>query len=271
MQRWALMIVAGLSLAGCSKAADPNMVAKEEAAPAAAPGAPIAQPTEQIAYTYSFAFKLPAGRIPDVQARHVALCDRLGPRCRVISMDQAGDSRNAGASMELAVDAKAARSFGAELVASAEREGGETTGRAIQGENLTKQIVDVEARLQGRQALADRLLGVVKTHQGSIADLVTAEKALADVQQEIDTARAELTEARGRVAMSTVRISYAGSASLGGFTAPIAEASGNFGSIAGASVSALLSLLAALLPWLVPAALIVFAVRWWRRRRAQDE
>jgi hypothetical protein len=264
------MIVASLALAGCGKAADPNGAELKEAAPPAAPASSVAQPTEQIAYTYSFAFKLPAGRISDVQARHVALCDRLGSRCHVVSMDQAGDTRSAGASMELAVDAKVARSFGTDLVAAAEREGGETTGRAIQGENLTKQIVDVEARLQGRQALADRLLGVVKTHQGSIADLVTAEKALADVQQEIDTARAELTTARGRVAMSTVRVSYAGSASLGGFTAPIAEASGNFASIAGASVSALLSLLAALLPWLVPAVLIIAVVRWWRKRRAGE-
>jgi hypothetical protein len=267
MHRGSLAVFIALTLAtGCSKAGGPEMAAKEEAP---VQNGQMPQSVQNIAYTYSFGFKIPPNRIADVQAQHLALCDQLGSRCHVVSMEQVGDTRSTDAGMELAVAASAARPFGDTLVKVVEHEGGDVTGRTIQGENLTKQMVDMEARLQGRQALADRLLGVVKTHQGSIADLVSAQKSLADVQQEIDAARAELAEARGRVAMSNIRISYAGSAGLGGFTAPIADAFASFGSIAGMSLSALLSLLAVALPWLIPAALIVLIVRW-RRKGAEE-
>ena len=264
------IIVAALILTGCSKAEKSTTVTKGDVQTAPRVTAPP-QVVEQIAYTYSFDFKLPTARIVAVQAQHVALCDRLGVRCRLVSMDQANDTRNSGASMEIAVDANVARPFGNMLVSAVEHEGGVATGRSIEGENLSKQIVDVEAKLQGRQALANRLLDIVKTHQGGIADLIAAEKALADVQQEIDTAKAELAAARGRVAMSTFKISYAASPSLGGLSAPIADASANFGSIVGTSFAALLVILAAVLPWLVPTGLIIFGVRWWKRRRNNSE
>ncbi|MCY1171773.1 DUF4349 domain-containing protein [Sphingomonas echinoides] len=268
MARAHLTIIMALMLMGCSKAAGPASVESDEAAKS---NAQTARTTEQIAYTYSFGFKLPGNRIATVQAQHMALCEQLGQRCHVVSMEQSGDQRSAGANMEFAVDAGTAKPFGDALVKAVEREGGAVSNRTIQGENLTKQIIDVDARLRGRQALADRLLGIVKTHQGSISDLVAAEKALADVQQDIDTARAELTAARSRVALSTVQISYSGSAGLGGFTTPIADSFSSFGAVAGMSLAALLSLVAALLPWFIPIVGILVLVRWWRRRGKMEE
>jgi hypothetical protein len=274
MWRSLLVLALATAVAGCSKSAGPNDVAKTKLAPAAAADQAATNPSPsapQIAYTYSFAFKLPAAYIVAAQAQHVALCDRLGPKCHVVSMDQeAGPRSSAGADMEFAVAADAARSFGDALIESVAHEGGETTGRTIQGEDLSKQIVDVEAQLRGRQALADRLLQIVQTHQGTIADLTAAEKSLADVQQEIDTARAELAEAQGRVAMSTVRISYAGSAGLGGFSAPISDSFASMGSIAGMSLAALITLLAVVLPWLLPIAALIVAYRWWHKRGVSE-
>lgn len=272
MRNSCLVIATALALVGCHKVTDYNVIKKS---PVTTSPSPAAQPGEivpQIAYTYTFAFKLPERRIAEVQARHIALCDRLGSRCHLVSMDQAHGAGRADADLELAVAADVARSFGDSLLAAVASGDGETTERTIQGEDLSKQIVDVEARLRGRQALADRLLQVVQTHKGSVADLVAAEKSLADVQEEIDTARSELTEARGRVAMSLVRISYEKKAGLGSFATPIGDGLAHMGSIAGMSVAALLSLLAALLPWLVPIALIAFGVRWWKlRRQTNDE
>jgi hypothetical protein len=263
MGRFRVALFVGLALAGCSKGAAPNEAAK----PTSGPVTPSAAPTSQIAYTYSFGFKLPAGRMAELQTRHLALCDRLGPRCHVVSMDQADGRRNATAGMEVAVAADMARAFGDALVAAAKDSDAAVADRTIQGEDLSKRIVDVEARLRGRQALADRLLGIVQSHSGSVGDLVAAEKALADVQEEIDTARSELADAKGRVAMSTVRIGYTASAGLGGFAAPIGDSFSSVGSVAGMSVGVLVSFLAAVLPWLIPAVLIVAGFRWWRRRR----
>lgn len=266
-----IVVAAALLVAGCSKKAGPTVAKDLAVAEAPAPSAtnqPAAIAAPQIAYTYGFSFQLPGDRISPVQAQHVALCDRLGPaRCHVVSMDQSrGEHGVASAKLTLAVAAGAARGFGDALVAAVGKADGETVARTISGEDLSKQIVDVQARLRGRQALADRLLGVVQTHKGGVADLVAAEKALADVQQEIDTARSELAEAQGRVAMSTLEVDYSSAAGVGGFLAPIRASLADLGSVAGGSVATLLTLLAGLLPWIPVIFGIALLARWFGRR-----
>jgi hypothetical protein len=270
MTRYRVLVALALALAGCGKANENGgTVAKAPAPALAGPSATVTAP--QIAYTYRFAFRLPAARIAAVQQQHLGLCDRMGPaRCHVVTMAQQSRSgRESEAGMTLAVSAPAARAFGDALAAAVGQEGGETVSRGIEGEDLTKKIVDLGARLRGRQALADRLLGIVRGHSGTIADLVAAEKALADVQEEIDTARAELADAQGRVTLSTVEIGYVGGA--GGFLAPIRDAFGAMTAVAGNSVATLLTLLAVLAPWLVILALAIAGVRWWRARRRSPE
>ncbi|WP_165799668.1 DUF4349 domain-containing protein [Sphingomonas oleivorans] len=279
-------ITAMLVVAGCSRAPEggsdvgtegpqPLSVKKDllsEAAPDASAATPIKVSIPQIAYTYQYAFRLPAAAIAPAQDRHIALCDQLGPeRCRVLNMERA-ISESASGSLTLMVRAGLARSFGRALSAATVQAGGRQTDSSIQAEDLSKQIVDTEARLRAKQALADRLIGLLKTRSGPVADLVAAERAVADVQEEIDAARSWLAEARGRLAMSTFELSYASDGPLGsGFLEPLRRSLGTMTSLFSQSLSFLILLLAAILPWALTGGTALLAWRFIRRRRAIDD
>lgn len=255
---------------GCSKSIDGDgaspattEVHQEPAAPDE--GAAIKVSLPQIAYTYRYLFTLPGAAIATTQERHLRMCDQLGPtRCHVLAMQRAvGDSTAQGA-MTLMVDARVARSFGADLASAVEKSGGEQSDSSIEAEDLSKQIVDTEARLRAKQALADRLMALLRTRNGPVADLVAAEKAVADVQEEIDAAQSWLADARGRVAMSRLELGYQEAA--GGFTAPLRKSVSGFADFFGSSLAMLLTFFATLLPWLLAGGLLFWAIRHVRRR-----
>ena len=228
----------------------------------------------QIAYTYRYGFELPADEIPAVQQRHIAACDKLGMlRCHVLNMESgARDGSSIGASLKLVVDARIARSFGASLAKAVSDRGGKQSDNSIEAEDLSKQIVDVEARLRAKQVLAERLMSLLRTRQGPVKDLVEAERHVAEVQEEIDAAQSWLAEARGRVDMSTFEISYQPESTIGGgFLKPLKASLGTMGGFLGQSMNMLITLLAVLLPWALLGTAILFGVRWVRQRFTKPE
>lgn len=215
----------------------------------------------QIAYVYDYGFRIAANEIADLAQSHVDLCEKLGPKdCRVISLRQSGSEGSYGSGkLELAVASSKARAFGEDLGAAAEGLGGEQISVAISGEDLSKQIVDTEARLRARTLLRDRLMEVLRSRQGTVAELVEAERGVAQVNEEIDQSRSWLNEMRGRVAYSRVSIDYNSNARSGGsFARPIVEAFQSIGTVLGTTISILIYALTALLP----IALLVFGLRW---------
>jgi len=252
-------------LAGCSQAGSEAEYAdgaiaegvtsidieEPEAAPAPQSGGEIPVSTPQIAYIYEYGFRLAGSAIPLLQERHVALCESMGPtQCQVIEMrSSGGEGDYASGYLNLAVAAPRAREFGAKLGEAAENEGGEQVSASISGEDLSKQIVDTEARLRARTVLRDRLMEVLRNRQGDVAELVAAERSVAQVNEEIDQARSWLAEMRGRVNFSRVNVSYSsGAPSGGGFMEPIRNAFGSIGSILGNTIAALIIFLTIALP-----------------------
>ena len=281
MRKPLIILGIGLYLTGCSSEQSSQTPAVESAmydvsaeppgiaaAPKAAnPATPIIAAAPQIAYEYSYGFRLPTEALAKVQAKHVALCDLLGvARCRVIDMKRsAGEGDYASGSLQLAVASSIARPFGARLSEAAGEEGGTLADSGITAEDLSKQIVDTEARLRQRTLLATRLTELLATRKGSVAELVEAERAVAQVQEEIDQARSWLAQMRGRVAMSKISVSYSSASPAGGgFAEPIREVLGRASAILGISVAALITLVVGLGPWV---ALIALGWWLWRRRR----
>lgn len=237
-----------------------------------------------IAYSYGFTYRLPADAIARVEAAHVALCDRLGPaRCRVErSVATAAEEGFGLNQLSLLVDARVARAFGHNLDVAAASEGGETTRHEISAEDLSKAMIDTGARIRAKQALADRLLTLLRTKTGGVADLVAAERAYADVQEELDAARTQMAEMQGRVAQSKVTITYESRETSGrGALRPLRDATREAGQTLGSSVGALLTFVIAALPWLALLAALIWlkrrlgwrlGVRWpWRRREVSHE
>lgn len=246
----------------------------ESAARAAAAASPAQASSQQsatapkIAYAYSSGFSVSAKNMPVLQQKHAQLCETMGPQsCRVMQMSQSSsESYYASGSLEIEVAASKAKAFGNELGKVAEGAGGEQTSSAISGEDLSKQIVDTEARLQARLLLRNRLMELLASHKGSVAELIEAERGVADVNEEIDEAQRLLKDLNGRIEFSRVAISYQNGASAGyGFSAPIAAAFRNLGSILGTVIAGLIVISISLLPII----LFIMSWRWaWRRGKA---
>jgi hypothetical protein len=272
-------IAAALVLAACDKAPGPadrtRMAEVAESAPTssasgvpdkidvgngASPAAAETPQPPQIAYVYAYGFRLSAAAIAPLQQRHADLCERKGPTvCQIISMEQSGSEGDyVHGSLELAVAANQARAFGTELANTAKDASGEQISSSISGEDLSKQIVDTEARLRARTLLRDRLMELLATRKGTVAELVEAERDVAQVNEEIDQATSWLAEMKGRVSYSRINITYeSGSPVAGGFLGPIRSALGNVTGILGVMVAALILILTILVP-------IAIVVLLWR-------
>jgi hypothetical protein len=244
----------------------PERIAPNE--PFALPPGDIPVGLPQVAYLYTYGFRLAGETIPKLQQRHADLCESKGPLvCRIVAMDQTtAEGSYTGGTLQLAVASSAARSFGKQLATLAEGEDGTQVKAAISGEDLSKQIVDTEARLRARAMLRDRLMEVLATRRGTVTELVEAERGVAQVNEEIDQARSWLSEMKGRVAFSRLDIAYESAlpapAPGGGFMEPVRGSIGQLGTILGSIVAVLITLAAVLGPF----GLIGYgALRWWRR------
>lgn len=258
--------VTALTLSACSKPvddADPSMateeatsgqrataaesVASEPAPPAAAARADAGSkalpelekiPTSlpQLAYEYDYRWRMEADAIGSLQRRHASLCEQQGPAsCQIIGMTKTGaEEGNVSGELQMAVATRQARAFGALLEDEALDAGAEQIAAEIASEELSKQIVDTQARVRARTELRDRLTQVLRSRKGKVEELVEAERSLAAVNEEIDQAKSWLREMDGRVAYSRVTVRYeTGSTAGGSFLGPVQGAVGALGAIFG--------------------------------------
>lgn len=205
----------------------------------------------QLAYAYDYRWRMPGDEIGALQRRHASLCEQQGPAsCQIIGMNKSGEEDDeVQGVLEMAVASKQARAFGALLEDEAEDAGAEQVSADIASEELSKNIIDTEARLAARTELRDRLLQVLRTRKGSVEELVEAERSVAAVNEEIDQARSWLKEMEGRVAYSKVTVHYeTGMPVTSDFLAPVAGALGSLGSIFGYMLAILIIVGAVLLP-----------------------
>lgn len=218
-------------------------------------------PGQQIAYSYGFGFRIDGEAIAELQQSHVATCEKMGPSCRIIRTSQArSDSWDAYGELQLQVAADKAGSLSEKLVEPAEELGGTLVSSVRDGEDLAEQIIDTEARLQSRLLLRDKLTEILRTNRGSVDELVAAEKAVAEVNEEVDATRSKLQRFRTRIRYSDVRIEYepAFGESQVGFVRPVMTAIRSIGSTLGMTVATIVYALSALLPILA----LVLALRW---------
>ena len=147
---------------------------------------------------------------------------------------------------------------------------GRVTSQSTTTEDLTREIVDTEATLRAKRALRDRLQQLLATRPGSLADLLGVERELSRVQGEIDSTESNLTAMRTRVAMSALTIEYGSSPRgvAGGTFEPLRHAFADFIVAVVESTATLVTVVGALLPWVVVGTMAVWLLIR-RRRRAR--
>lgn len=237
-------------------------------------------PAAQIAYTYGYGFRIDEDKISELQQRHANMCQLMAERCRIMRISRAtADSWDGYGELELQVAAQDAAAFGGNIAEPAEELGGELISSVRDGEDLTEEIIDSEARLESRLLLREKLMGVLGSNQGSVAALVEAEKAVADVSEEIDATRSKLQKMQNRIRYSAVRIEYEptfGQTQLG-FNRPVMTAIRSIGTTLGMSIGFLIYALT----FSMPIVLLILAfrwilhrfglrIRWWRKPELQS-
>jgi len=225
---------------------------------------------KRLAVTHAFTLRLNSGEVEAVQKKHLDECGKLG--CTVLNtqLDRSIEGRLT-ARTSLRIDPNAFADFAAIITAAPS----ELIRHSESTEDKTVAMLDVEKRLEVKLALRDRLSAMLKDPGAkSAADLAVIEKELAQVQGDIESMTAERDYLRTITETVRVDIAYFGRpAVVRGFDfSPIALATGNIGQTLVVSVAALISFLAALVPWLPLIALVWWAVRRsirrWRASRA---
>ena len=250
---------------------------QRENAPTATPGS--AQPNQPagpapvlyLAYTYALGLEIPSQRLSAVMDRHIQACQAAGPRlCQLISSNRSGDPDSY---MEGYVSIRGEptwlNNFKGGMAQQADEAGGRIISENTTSEDLTRQIVDTEARLRAQTALRDRLQELLRSRPGRLADLLEVERELARVQGEIDAVQSALAVMRTRVSMSELTLTYRSSPRAAGSDTlqPLTEAFANFLGIVVAGFAAIITIIAALIPF----AIVLIPLSWfllrWRRSR----
>jgi hypothetical protein len=101
----------------------------------------------------------------------------------------------------------------------------------------------------------------LETHPGKLSDLLDVEKELAAAQGQLDATQSELAELQGRVQMSKLTLIYTTPVTLARASTSLNQALANFGATLSNSTAAIVTLIAALLPWGFLVAAI--SALWW--------
>lgn len=248
-----------------------DAVAQEQQAPGQ-PSQPTGPaPTLYLAYSYQVGLELPAARLSAVMERHVQACQSAGPRlCQLVGSNVSGDPQSyMSGYVSIRGEPAWLRTFMNGLEAEADDAGGRLKSRTVQSEDLTRQIVDTEARLRAQTALRDRLQDLLRSRPGRLSDLLEVERELARVQGEIDAVQSSLAVMRTRVSMSELTLSYeSGPQPVGSDTfEPLRQAFANFLGIVVSGFAAIIVIIAGLIPFAVVIVPIVWLLLRWRKAR----
>ncbi|MGE0594729.1 MAG: DUF4349 domain-containing protein [Hyphomonadaceae bacterium] len=253
-------------------AVDEAQRGRAEPGPGATPSDPNGPaPVLYLAYAYQMGLEIPSERLAGVMDAHVRSCQEAGPRlCQLISSSRSGDPESyLSGYVSLRGEPAWLRNFMNGVVSDTDEAGGRVQSQTTQTEDLTRQIVDTEARLRAARTLRDRLQTILANRPGRVADLLEVERELARVQAEIDATESSLAVMRTRVSMSELNVNYQSAPrAVGADTLrPLREAFANFLGIIVIGFAAIITIVAGLIPFAIVAAPLIWLALRWRKRR----
>jgi len=238
--------------------------------PPPAPGGDVANAGVMLAYSYSLGIKAPKEAIAPLVSAHEKACLAAGAAiCQVMgsSVNSYSEDQVSGY-LSLRAEPKWLETFRGGVAADAEKSGGELTSNTVSTEDLTQHIIDNTARLEAKKALRERIKNLLETREGSLNDVLAAERALADVQGEIDSMTASLEAAKARVAMSALSISYSSDPETSvSMWKPLGEAFAAFGRTSMQSLADTVNFIARTWPYFILGLVVLAILRIWLRGR----
>lgn len=210
-----------------------------------------------VAFTYNYAFSLPAKAIAGLQQQHASSCEKLGAsRCRVTGMTyrqpQEGEVE---ARIDFLLAPDLAHRFGSEGIAAVEAVEGKLDNATVNGENAGGAITISQANSASVQTEVERIearlkaKGLTQAERGELTR--RAEELHEQLRGEAQTRR----DREASLATTPVTFAYSSEGLLGGTNTFGKAASASWSSAT--SLGALVLLVAGVaLPWLLLALLI---------------
>ncbi len=228
-----------------------------------------------IAYTYAFGLTLPQAAVSPVMQTHIDACEAAGPQVCIITNSNLSNRYDDQTSGFLSLRAVPSwvDTFQNELDRTVEDADGEITSRNKQAVDLTRAILDTDARLNAKITLKGRLETLLATRDGELGDLLQIERELARVTGEIESITSNLKALRLRVSMSEMTINYETKRSITPIsrTNPLGRAFGDFFYNMSEALAAVITFFAIGLPWMVLFGIFLFiwirAIWPWVRKR----
>jgi hypothetical protein len=287
----ALIGLAALAVIGCEGAQNYEM-AEYGAAPPPAPvamadsfqekrTAPAPEPSSSnnptaqsfLAYRYNYGFELPAKAVAGTAKSHADICIQAGAnKCQLLSSSTNDNNADfVTARLAFRAEPEWLETFLGDIQESVSSAQGRMTSNSISAEDLTRSILDTDARLKAQTTLRDRLQGLLATRDAKLPDLLALERELARVQGEIESATSTLAALRQRVSMSRVDVNYTSKqvAVSQSSVSPVVRALKGFVGDLSYGLAGVISFFAAILPWLILVILpSLWLLRWfWRKRK----
>ncbi|MEL7451986.1 MAG: DUF4349 domain-containing protein [Pseudomonadota bacterium] len=173
-----------------------------------APAEPVQGAEQYIAYTYSLGLRLPQAEVEPLMEAHVAACREAGPAVCIVTTsnlnNQSDDYTTGYLSLRAVPDW--IETFLGGVDAETEAAGGEVTSRNTQAVDLTRVILDTDARLSAQVTLKGRLEDLLANREGELGDFLQIERELARVTGEIESLTSNLKALRLRVSMSEMSL-----------------------------------------------------------------
>jgi len=226
-----------------------------------------------LAYRYGFGLVMPAAAVKPTSDKHIQICRDAGPsKCQVTGSNTNNFSdENIQANLSFRAEPDWLQSFITGMKADIDDIDGRIQTENTSVEDLTRAILDTDARLKAQKTLRSRLENLLETRDAKLPDLLSLERELARVQSDIESATANLKALRARVSMSVVNLSYTSErvAVSRSSLSPIGAALKDFVGIVSRGLAGVIRFVAALLPWMIFVILPgLFLLRWfWRRRK----
>lgn len=259
-----LSLLVAILASGCAaeKAAPATRGSHADAPAAVGPNVPPSERSRIVTMDVA----ITVDHFDDALARLRASVDRSGGY--VSDLRASGAKGEETAHLEIRVPADRAQSVRGSL-----GELGEVTNASEKVEDVTEQRADIEARLANAKVQEKRLLEIMASKSGSIADLVESEKELARVRENVERLEAQQRSLKGKIDLATIHVSLAQRSTPAWKTPAVSLfRAGKLGVDGACAVAvyggiAFLTIAPSLLPVLAVIAAVFFFVR--RRRASQ--
>ena len=146
---------------------------------------------------------------------------------------------------------------------------GDVRSESVSAQDVTKAYTDLETRLRVKRDTAERLREILRTRTAGLSDVLTAERELARVTEEIEQMEGERRFYDQQIALSTIAVTLAEPSAMveAGLFTPLTDALRDSLRVLSASLAAIVYAVVFLAPWLLIAWVAWRLVRKVRARR----